>query len=319
LSIKQLGIVRAKSDSPFEAWTAESRANFKQFLSSGLKLIRMANIPLTILPHLDAAGEIHEWRNLFILHPEKKYGIVSYADIMLFDVLDCLKETGFSEQQIQLNLAGEMGRTLFEFPDIYSKLIKTIKERYPWPNLKLGISLNHNSITGRYQPTSENIRGVKTLIEQLDFVGISCYHKMSVPPVPHDFELAITDFMREFEQSGIIIPKTMPIHFSEIGLGGKSPQNTDKMTPEQELKEIASNPWSGTSDPKQNPWVKPHLKQYRLEYHQALVQYLSNQTSDYQVTDVCLWSMGSWCPYGFIKHEFADGEITLLFDKFNNR
>jgi hypothetical protein len=319
LTIKQFGIVRAKEGSPFEPWSDESRSNAKKSLSEGFALIKKAGIPLTILPHVDATGELQDWRNNFIFDPSVKVDGNCYADSMIYDVFQALETAGLNGHPIEFNLAGEMGQTVYQFADSYLAILRDLRSKYPWKNLHLGIGLNHGAVLGKPPVNKDFAPSFQKLIDEIDFLGISAYHRVNVPTSPDDFDWGIRDFMQELADVGVEVPHRLPLHFCEFGLGGKPPRPHEVHNDEEELAAIARDPWSGVPNNEVNPWSKPSNADFRRKYYQAFVAFLQNQPGPYHVEEVGLWSMGSWCPHGILVPQSRDQAIVDLIDAHNRR
>ena len=54
----------------------------------------------------------------------------------------------------------------------------------------------------------------------------------------------------------------MPLHFSEVGIGGGKEKGLAK-TP----LEASKTPWNGSDKPKRNPWQSPEMQRFRVEFH----------------------------------------------------
>jgi hypothetical protein len=69
-------------------------------------------------------------------------------------------------------------------------------------------------------------------------------------------------------------------------------------------------PWSGSGDPRINPWKSPAMQQLRRDYHAALLEFLSEPPARWHVSAAFFWGTGSWDPLGMRHPEFADPEIA---------
>jgi hypothetical protein len=319
LTIKQFGLIRSIDGSPFEPWSDATRETTRASLAEGFKLIRDANIPLSVLPHVDATGDLQDWRNNFVFDPLVKVDGNCYADSMVYDVMTSLEMAGMQNHQIQFNMAGEMGQTVFQFASSYTKIADDLRSKYPWKQLRIGMGLNHGSLFGKSPINETTSAAFQSLLSKIDFLGISCYHRVNVPVTAKDFEWSIEDYMKEMTAANVKVPETLPLHFCELGLGGKPMRPKDNMTVEEELAAVALDPWSGVPNGESNPWEKQHLKEFRLQYYEALFEFLLNQKGPYHVEEVALWSMGSWCPHGFLVPSSRDEAIIAKIDAFNAR
>jgi hypothetical protein len=163
------------------------------------------------------------------------------------------------------------------------------------------------------------LASVRRLLAASDFLGFSCYGVVGVPPKADDFTRIVHRFAEDLKRVGVELPEGLALHFSEVGLGGGGQTERYKdigiaRTPE----EAARSPWSGTSDPRQNPWTTEPMREYRRAYHRALLEFLRTQPAPWRVTAAFLWNTGSWDPYGFEDAAFADPEIVEMIRRYNS-
>ena len=275
---------------------------------------------ITILPHIDAGGRVQQWRNWVVFDPTEKYAGYSYDELMLGTIADALAETVTPKTRVELALSGEMGASVFAYPEAYRKIVQAMRGRSDLKQLKLGVSLNHGGIAGHNSPTGAkdiklsdgNREQMQSLINDCDFIGMSFYAPVSVSPTQKDFVLGIERFMNEFKQHGLTIPTTKPMQFSEVGIGGRRMRD-GKTDPAKAVE----TPWEGTADPNDNPWADSTMRQLRREYHAALIEFLVDQPARWRVSSAFLWSMGSWDPLGHGQSEFSDPDIMSAVEKHN--
>jgi hypothetical protein len=278
------------------------------------------NMDIYVLPHVDAGGKVRTWRNWFDFDPHAPYAGYSYEQLMIDSIADALADTVADRTRVELALSGEMGTSLFRYPQAYRQIVRRLRERSELKQLKIGISLNHGGIAGRGNPTgaadirlSDEARGqMQSLIEECDFVGMSFYRPVSTQPTPDDFVRGIEHFMGEFREHGLTVPTTTPMHFSEVGIGGGRGSDV-KSGPEQAVQA----PWTGSGDPRTNPWRSAPLRELRRQYHRALLEFLADQPARWRVSAAFFWSMGSWDPQGMRHPEFADAEIVEAIERHN--
>ncbi len=278
---------------------------------------------LTVLAHLNSWGEIDDWRNLFKFDPLVRYGKYNYQEAMIDSVVDALAEaipqaaipqtTIPQTTVVDFSLVGEMGNSLFTHAASYRKLMDALSRRKRSPKLRLGLGLNFNNVTGDHLPTNDQREQVQMLIDRCDFIGLSDYRWFDLPPEPADFEEAIRVFLQEMEKHGAKVPREMPLHFTEVGIGGGTEAGLAK-TPA----EAAVAPWEGSDDPNQNPWKPAAMQKFRVEFHQALLNFLAHQPTANRVTKAFLWSEGSWDPMGIIDQHFADEQIIKMIREHND-
>ena len=71
---------------------------------------------------------------------------------MLGTIADALAESVTPKTRIELALSGEMGTSLFQYPESYRTIVRKVRAAPDLKQLKLGISLNHGGIAGRNNP-----------------------------------------------------------------------------------------------------------------------------------------------------------------------
>ncbi len=72
-----------------------------------------------VLPHIDAGGNVRVWRNWVNFDPREPYSGYTYADLMLGTIADALAEVTTSNTHVEMALSGEMGGSLFRYPESY--------------------------------------------------------------------------------------------------------------------------------------------------------------------------------------------------------
>jgi hypothetical protein len=296
------------------------RERFKEKLRKVFARMAEHGMAIYVLPHIDAGGRIKQWRNWVNFDPLEPYSGYTYADLLLGTIADALEEAA-PDSHFEMALSGEMGTSLFRYPESYRTVVRQLRARPRLKQLRLGISLNHGGIAGRGHPTGakevllsddtrEQMQGV---INDCDFVGMSFYAPVSAKPTPDDFVRGIDRFMNEFKQYGLYVPADKPMQFSEVGIGGGRLRRGESPT----VTKAVESPWEGTASPQNNPWRDESLRKLRQQYYDALLRFLAAQPARYRVSAAFGWSMGSWDPIGFRGPEFADAEITAAIGKHN--
>ncbi len=319
LHVKSFGFFsgRRSSSQPYnDAMREELKNNLRQVFA---RMVRH-NMSIYVLPHIDAGGEVQEWRNWVNFDPLDKYGRYSYNDLVLGTIADALAETVKPTTHVELALSGEMGTSLFRYPAAYRAIARRLRERPQLRQLKIGISLNHNGIAGSGNPSRENDiqltgeqrKQMQMLIDECDFVGMSFYAPVSVSPTALDFVRGIDRFMNEFHQLGLHVSTTKPMQFSEVGIGGRQAHDG-----KVDLDKAVEAPWEGTANPRRNPWTNDAMRALRRQYHSALLDFLTTQLAKWRVSAAFLWSTGSWDPWGHGQSEFADPAIENKIETHN--
>jgi hypothetical protein len=279
------------------------------------------NMEVFILPHIDAGGDVRTWRNWVDFDPLQSYNGFSYEQLMIGTIADALAESIRPATHVELALSGEMGPSLFRYPESYRKIVRGLRDRANLKQLKIGISLNHDGIAGRGNPNGaadiqlndDQRAQLQSLVNECDFVGMSFYRPVSVPPRVADFVRGIDHFMEEFRDHGLSVPMGTPLHFSEVGIGGGHDDDDVASDPAKAV----MSPWAGSGDPRVNPWRSPEMRQLRRQYHDALLEFLTQQPARWRVSAAFFWSTGSWDPQGIRHAVFRDPAIAGEIDRHN--
>ena len=273
---------------------------------------------IAILPHLDEADETF-WRDYAVFNPlapllgqGKK--ATSYHDILLSPLALALTEaiTETKSQNVEINFAleGEMGATLFTAPASYVQEIAAIRAKFTdvaetyGTTIKIGISLNNNQVNGGVY--NYDVDGVKQLFDSVDFIGFSNYGIVGSPPTAQGFDDTITAFAEQLKPCGIDLEdlgkqQGKPLQFTEMGTGGAMDSLTgvggDIVATSAE--DASRHPWSGIKgeyDDATDPWKDPELRQYLIQYYQAVIQFLRQQRhkpGSWYVNKAFIWNMDS--------------------------
>ncbi len=269
---------------------------------------------IAILAHLNSCGEVVDWRNHFLFDPLGKYGKYNYQEALLAPIASAIAATAKPTTNVELSLAGEMGRSVFAYAESYQKIMKNLRADERKLHLELGVSLNFTQVSGEDPPTAEQQQQVQQLINKSDFLGISNYRGFELPPKPGDFTVTIEHFLAEMKTRGVTVPANMPLHFSEIGIGGCTEDGQLTTSPS-----VASKtPWEGSDKISKNPWASSEMRGLRVDFHRALLKFLKHQPSRHRVTRAFLWSEGSWDPMDISEAGFVDNEITALIQQHNS-
>jgi hypothetical protein len=322
LRIKSFGSRRGFAR-PFEPLDAAMRDRIQDDLRQVFARMVHHHMEIFILPHIDSGGQVRAWRNWVDFDPLETYAGFSYEQVMIDTIADALADAVRPETRVELALSGEMGTSLFRYPESYRKIARQLRQRPDLRQVKIGISLNHTGISGQGNPSNaENIAltekqraQMQLLIDESDFIGMSFYRPVSVPPRVGDFVRGVDNFMEEFREHGLSVPFGTPIHFSEVGIGGGHDEDDIASDPAK----AAETPWGGSGNPRNNPWRNPAMQQLRRQYHHALLKFLEEQPARWPVSAAFFWSTGSWDPQGVRHSVFADQEISRAIQVHNQR
>jgi hypothetical protein len=320
LRIKSYGWDHA-GDRGYEPCDDRMEEKLRNALRQVFARIAAHNMDIYILPHIDSGGRVRTWRNWVHFDPLEAYGGYSYAGLMIESIATALADTVPPSTRVEMALSGEMGTSLFLYPNSYRQIIRSMRQNPRVERLKIGISLNHNGISGKGNPTGApdiqltdaDRQQLQLLLDECNFIGMSCYRPVSYPPTTEDFVRGIDHFLSEFKQHGLAVSRTKPLHFSEVGIGGGHDDDDVAGDPERAVQ----TPWAGSGNPRTNPWRTPAMQQLRRQYHNALLKFLADQPASRPVTAAFFWSTGSWDPQGTRHPEFMDADIVDEIKRHN--
>ncbi|QDS99181.1 cellulase family glycosylhydrolase [Adhaeretor mobilis] len=305
------GTVNRKRE--YSRLTQESLAAFRFSLQGVFAEAAALDMDVSVLAHLNAGGEIYDWRNRFEFDPLTEYEGFSYQDAVIGSIADALEKTVKPGMQIDLALAGEMGQSVFAHPASYRKMMQHLRSDTRLQDLKVGVSFNFNNAANKQELTSKQREEAQLLVNDCDFVGMSNYRWFDLPIQPSDFARAVKTFLAEMSDNGAKVPLTTPLHFSEVGIGGGTEGGLASTSAE-----AARTPWHGSDEPQKNPWASEAMSRFRVEFHQALLEFLAHPTATNPITEAFLWSEGSWDPMDITDKGFADQQIIELIQQHNN-
>ena len=295
----------------FRAMTAESRQEMALALRTAFAAAVQRGLEINVLPQIDASGAITEWRNFFDFDPATKRGGFSYETAMLETVVESLEAAVPPDHKVEMSLEGEMGRSLFTYPDAWRGVLERVRARGKLRQFRLGISANYEGVAGKVVPDAAQQEGMRQLIAACDFVGISCYAKTSLPPMAADFTACVDTFAGEFEKAGCPIPADKPLRFTELGHGGGGFDADWKLTvPGPLLDRMGKAAFFGTDQADKNPWTTPERIDFRRGFYEASLQFLATQPARWKVETAYLWSYGSWDVQGIHEPFSADPLIA---------
>ncbi|GBF96701.1 hypothetical protein Rsub_09443 [Raphidocelis subcapitata] len=170
---------------------------------------------------------------------------------------------------------------------------------------------------------------LRGLLDSMDVLGTSCYPRTSVPPQPSEFETCLQKVDEELSAVGFDLKTWVSkpgkrIELNEVGLGGGI--DPCKGVPASSPAEAGSFGWAGTGypwTPETDPWSRPDLKQYRRDWHAALLKLLAARGGRYPISGAYLWSILSHDPQGIHpatstdKGSFKDDAIAAAIKAHN--
>ena len=302
----------------FQPMTVEMRREIGASLRTAFGEAVKRGLEINVLPMIDATGAITEWRNFFDFDPTVKLDGFSYETALLEVVVEALEAAVPAGHPVEMTLEGEMGCSLFTHPDAWRGILERLRARGKLTKLRLGLSANYENVAGKVVPDAAQQSGMRRLIAAGDFVGISCYAKVSAPPVAADFTACVDQFCKEFAEAGCPIPLEKPLRFTELGHGGGGFDQDWKITvPAPTVERMGNAAFFGTDKAELNPWTTPDRMAFRRRFYQAALEFLATQPSRWQVENAYLWSFGSWDLHGISAPAFADPEIAAAIRAHN--
>ncbi len=318
---QNFGLLRERRDggegNVFYPTDAALRAEFKGYCASAFRRAVEKGLTIAVLLHLDSSGPIQHWRNEFDFDPLVPRR-ASYEDAMVRPVMEALEETLPAGWPVQISLAGEMGRSVFAHPRSWLTLLKRTRNRGKLRHASFGLGFNFEMVSGQVTPDAAAQSALKRLWSECDFIGISLYQQLSVPPRAADFAFGVGHFVGQFFGYGCALPDDRPLHLVEVGLGGGGHvTDTSFRTPAVDVKAAARTPFVGTNKAEENPWSHPALATFRQQTFQALLEFLSVPMTHHPVRAAYLWDVGSWDVQGLRDEVFADEEISRRIQEHN--
>ncbi|QDV75318.1 hypothetical protein [Botrimarina mediterranea] len=307
----------------FTVATDDLADRFRDAFAKAIGQAVRRGLHVSLLPHLDpAGGRVNEWRNLYRFTPSKTIGAGSYESLLIKPLADAIEAEATSDTRFDLALSGEMGRSLFQHPQAYRAIVLRLRERFAanprTKGVQIGVALNWSGLAGEAEEAAIDHAAVAELFAELDFIGVSCYAPVSVPPTAEDFLAATQNFVEELRSLGGDLSPNARLVYSEVGIGGGYPEfGIDGLrypTPAQ----VAAKPYEGRGHGRNNPWDDPALAKLRSGYYGALCDYLSNDANASPPIDKAfLWSEGPWDPQGVASRSFRDEAIAASIDRHN--
>ena len=294
----------------------------KYFFGLCLEKAVELNLDIAITPYIEhKARAANFWRNYFFLDPSAPIGDYSYRKVTLDIILDTIEKNIPKSHSVELSLQGEMGGSIAHAPAEYLKILTEARSRFKDFNIKYGISLNFDEVFGSYPQLSQNKVQIETLINKLDFLGVSAYHAVKYPVKPSDFRASLDNFFVEIQSAGIKVSRKMPIRLTEVGLGGGNPDKYN--VPASSPRDAAATPWAGVRGPyslETDPWSFPKMKEFRLQFHVALLEFLKNPRTARPIMGAFLWNQESWDVQGlgYAFDKYADPEIIKTIKTHNS-
>jgi hypothetical protein len=283
-----------------EKMNSEVVAEIENELKECAYVAARKGVDLSFIPHIDDGGGRGIWRNNLKFNPLTNYGGTNYKTSILDPIQRIVKELDESGFDIEIEYAfqGEMGATVFNFPKAYRSILAEYRKQTS-NKVKYGLSLNYNSLGGqgyKFRKRRDK-RIIQKLFNSLDFLGLSFYHPVEKKLEEH-FNFGKKKFLWELKRKGIKLNPEIPLHFSEIGLGGGSVKN-DGRTPGKNPEEIGDAPYAGlysNYNPRTSPWDNSLNNEFRFNFYKNLKIFMDKEEASTmnKVTRAFIWNAASW-------------------------
>lgn len=292
---------------------------------------------LAVTPHLDDGLASGRWRNALVLNPLTKYdGQYSYYDAIIKPVVDAFNGAVGDKKDVQIyfSMQGEMNLMVWKYPREWLKMVNMVRARLPG-DAKAGISLNFNKMCGldpcdpQTISSVVDVKGARVLVENVDFVGISGYSKVTPELATNEFQYAAFVFEKELRMFGIDLRKVISkpgveFHYSEFGIGGASCSRVVAKT----VEEVGKCPYYGIHDQynaSTDPWKNPALRDYVVKYYKQAVRWAAQGTGpEFKVSQIYVWNVASWDVMGIYHYSYSrDGsykndEVIKIVKQWND-
>ncbi|CAN5539231.1 hypothetical protein BH18VER1_BH18VER1_16200 [soil metagenome] len=297
---------------------AALRAEFKRWCAAAFGRAVEHNVEIAVLLHLNAHGPIQHWRNDYDFDPLKPMCGASYADALVRPVIEALEDSVPASWPVQISLQGEMGRTVFAHPGAWLKLLNEVKHRGKLQRATFGLSFNYQWVSANVHPEAPDQAVLRKLWQACDFVGVSMYQKLGVPPRAGVIAASVEQFVAEFSELGCALPEATPLHLVEFGIGGGGQRPDETFhAPALSVEAAARTPFVGTDKLEENPWHSAELVRLRRQTYAAFCDFLARPIAARPVHAAYSWSYGSWDVHGLVHPEFADAEISRRIHEHN--
>ncbi|MBA3882092.1 MAG: hypothetical protein H0X73_05075 [Chthoniobacterales bacterium] len=294
------------------------RAEFKGWCAAAFARAVEHRLSIAILLHLNSHGPIKRWRNDFDFDPLTSISGTSYADALVGPVMEALEAVVPADWPVEVSLQGEMGRTVFAHPHSWLTLLQQVRRRGKLRHAVFGLSLNYQEISGPLQPEEFDRAALQKLWESCDFIGVSMYQKLEVPPRAESIASNLAQFVSQFAAVSCPLPADKPLHIVEFGIGGGwQSQDGAFRAPAISVEEAARTPFVGTDRPEANPWANEPLRKLRQQTYAAFCNFLKQPAASHPVSSAYLWSYGSLDVHGLVSPIFADAEISRRVQDHN--
>jgi hypothetical protein len=309
-------------------------STFTQNIGECMQYAASKGLNIAVNARVDDGRSLGGWRNTLKFNPTQKYGKYSYEEIILNPLADMLSSAAAAGSQIEFTLQGEMGATVFAYPNEWIDVVQRIRSRITTARatsgtagpVLVGLGANNLKACGceyigivdayeylaalksTFDPSKyPDLPAVKELYKTADFLGISAYIPVSTPNFTTcelegllermDVELGLYNIsLKEITDAGT------ELHYSEYGVGGGTSQNGD--VPAKTAEEAAYTPFFGiggtyscSKDPFQmcSPDVPNPVRDYRRYYYKKSAEYFKQNGCEYHgVKRAYIWGTGSW-------------------------
>ncbi|KAI8465372.1 MAG: hypothetical protein J3K34DRAFT_525428 [Monoraphidium minutum] len=298
---------RDVTGSECKPFTWDVAADFQQKLTSCLgTLVEQGFKQIMITPHLDNAIDNNQWRNWLRMNPTEKIDGFSFWDIQLSPIANAVNANLQRGVTFLVNLQGEMGTSMFGWPQEYSRLKGMVKKaaiegkQDLHARVKIGFKINFEKVAGYADQVNGGINGdeVRKLFKMAEYIALSAYAPVDASGFgPNDLQRSAQIADEELRQWGVESLKKRKLYYGEFGVGGGTSPYCDKLA--KSSHEAAATPQYGTCwqyQPKMDPWSNSNaVRDFMRRYYDAALDWLAKGTGPtYYISGVFAWNLVSW-------------------------
>ena len=258
--------------------TPEEIERFQEDFGACLKKASDLGFDIEINVRVDDGMSKEGWRNTLLFDPTEIYGNYSYTTAIIDPIIQVIKDNvdHSTGKEVSLTLQGEMGASVFFYPEKWIAIIDQVREKLSefGKSLKVGIQQNNSKLCGCFQvgfigkhseylallerdfdadAMSIDLDSVRELYKTIDYLGISAYIPMTSTEFDVcDFESLLSRTDSELAFFNMSLKEITEdfgtkLHWAETGVGGGQAQ--DGKTPARDAAAAAYYPYWGIQGP----------------------------------------------------------------------
>jgi hypothetical protein len=286
----------------------------------------------TLNPRLDMLP-FGYWRVSAQFNPLQLLGGVSYYSTILHPMVNTGRVLNSIKPgvTVRLVLGGEMHFTLSYAPEAYSHAVSVLKQSAIGLRFEVGAHLTPwelcASQCSQIAPAARS--SLTTLLNSMDFIGISMYPQVQVNLYPAMLQWEILEMQAVLYANRLSVDLSSfsgrgRLYILEVGWGGGISDAGDQ--PARTSEQVASFPWLGINtgyDSKKDPWVQFAVDDTNVptriwlrKAYQYLLWWLKNGGGpDFRVSEAYAWSLVSWDVMGIHPASFDSNGVNGYKDR----